>query len=375
MVQRLYLAGSALTSAVDHHALGETVETTNVCLSVDGQNMEIPFYAIADHPLHDNEQRLLAITEQVIHQAIKEAGWGDKQLSDCAVFIGSTSYSLYAAELLYQRTERHLLTESLGLTDLALLANHIQQLIPKAQLFTFNTACTSSANALLYAAKMIRAGVVRHALVIGLEFYNSITLLGFNALGLISKSKQMQPFGLNRDGLILGEACSAIALSGNKPNKPCVEFIHGATQGDNYSMTAANPDGSVIEQVIRQALNNAKIQADDIAAVKLHGTASLANDDAEFAGLQRIYGDDIPPACSLKPMLGHTLGACGSNELVLLQRYLLNKSWPIAADYPIDPALPVALNKPFSPTDNSYYLLNFFGFGGSNTALVVRQVS
>lgn len=375
MPQALYLAGSALASAADTDHLNGPVQTSTVRLTVGGEDMAIPFHAIAGFPLHDNEQRLLAITEQVIHQAIADAGWGDTELSDCAVFIGSTSYSLYAAELLYQQTEPSLLTSSLGLTDLALLANHIQRLIPQAQLFTFNTACTSSANALLYAAKMIRAGVVRHALVVGLEFYNSITLLGFNSLGLISKSKHMQPFGLNRDGLILGEACSAIALSGNKPNKPCLQFIHGASLGDNYSMTAANPDGSVIEQVIRQAINNAGIQPDNIAAIKLHGTASLANDDAEFSGLQRIYGEQIPPVCSLKPMLGHTLGACGSNELVLLQRYLLHKRWPKTVDYPIDPALPIGLDKPFTPSDNGYYLLNFFGFGGSNTALVVRQLS
>lgn len=375
MAQALYLAGSALLSAVDNNAFEQTVDATNVRLLMEGQQLDIPFYAIADHPLDDNEQRLLAISDQVINQAIAEAGWDDTQLEDCAVFIGSTSYSLYAAELLYQKTATDSLTESLGLTDLALLANHIQQRLAKAQVFTFNTACTSSANALLYAAKMIRAGVVRNALVVGLEFYNRITLLGFNSLGLISKTKKMQPFGLHRDGLILGEACSAIALSAEKPNKACLEFLHGATLGDNYSMTAANPDGSVIEQVIRQAISNANIQPEDIAAIKLHGTASLANDDAEFAGLQRIFGDNIPPACSLKPMLGHTLGACGSNELVLLQQYLLNQRWPVAGDYALDPALPVPLKAAFKPSDNQCYLLNFFGFGGSNTALVVRQVS
>lgn len=375
MPQKLYLAGSALASAVDLNNIHSPSPISNICLSLAEQQMTIPFRAIAGFSLDDNEQRLLDITEQVIHQAIADAGWDDSQLSDCAVFIGSTSYSLYAAELLYQKTAAHSLTQSLGLTDLALLANHIQQLVPKAQLFTFNTACTSSANALLYAAKMIRAGGVRHALVVGLEFYNRITLLGFQSLGLISKSQHMQPFGINRDGLILGEACSAIALSGDKPERPCLQFIHGATLNDNYSMTATNPDGSVIEQVIRQAISNAGIQPNDIAGIKLHGTASLANDDAEFSGMQRIYGQNIPAVCSLKPMLGHTLGACGSNELVLLQHYLCRDSWPKPVQYAIDPQLQVSLEKPFIPVDNNYYLLNFFGFGGSNTALVVQKIS
>lgn len=373
MPQPLYLVGSALASALDIDTPQPRAQQTLIPLPVLDQTLNVPFRAISGHPLHNNEARLQAITEQVVRKAIADAGWDEAQLQQCAVFIGSTSFSLYASELMYRKAILENPEPAPCLTSFAMLLDYVQQLLPAAQLFTFNTACTSSANAMLYAGKMIRTGAIRNALVIGLEFYNDITLLGFHSLGLISKSARMQPFGSQRDGLVLGEGCSAIALSADKPAKPCLQFSGGATLGDIYSMTAANPDGSSIEKVIRQAFRHSAIEACDIKGIKLHGTASLANDDAEFAGLSRIYGNSLPPVCALKPWLGHTLGACGSNELVLLMHYLKQNLWPQAADYPTDPQLDIGLHKTVSHIEDGYFLLNYFGFGGSNTALIIRK--
>lgn len=375
MALPLYLVGSALASALDNENIFAAPRLSHVPTSVLDQTLHIPFRPIFTHPLTGSSQRLQDITGSVLDKAIKDAGWCNAELKDCAVFIGSTSFSLYTAERLYSTAvEQGAQTDTI-LTAQSELANFIQQRLPQAQVFSFNTACTSSANAMIYAAKMIRSNRCKNALVIGLEFFNTITLMGFHSLGLISRSQAMQPFGSNRDGLILGEGCSAIALSATKPEKPALEFISGATLGDIHSMTAANPDGSSIEQVIRQALSAGNLSAEDIAGIKLHGTASLANDDAEFAGLTRIYGNNMPPVCALKPLLGHTLGACGSNELVLLQHYLLNDKWPNHCDYALDPNLDIGLNKAPNTSAAGFYLLNYFGFGGSNTALIIRKAA
>jgi 3-oxoacyl-[acyl-carrier-protein] synthase-1 len=81
-------------------------------------------------------------------------------------------------------------------------------------------------------------------------------------------------------------------------------------------MSAANPDGSTVAYVIEQALHRAGLPARDITAIKTHGTASLSNDEAEAAGMRRVFAQ-MPPLTALKPYLGHTLGACGLNELLL----------------------------------------------------------
>lgn len=377
MAHPVFIAGASLASALKDPADIYSGEQHLLALDVLEQAVDIPFLAIKGHPL-DDASRMQAITRQVLDEAIDEAGWRQAELDDCAVFIGSTSFSLYDTELLYQEVLDQNLGESpLTVTSYTMLPDYIQQhFTPRAQFFTYNTACTSSGNALLYAGKMIRSGRIRHAIVVGMEFFNQTTLLGFHALGLISKSAHMQPFGINRDGLALGEGCSAVLLSADKPaNGSHWQLSGGATLGDTHSMTAANPDGSSIERVIRQALKNAAVDADAIRAVKLHGTASLANDDVEYLGLERVYSDRIPPACVLKPAIGHTLGACGSNELVILMRYLQQGFLPgLARPYPLDDNLPVGISAENRAMQPGHFLLNFFGFGGNNTTLIISNL-
>jgi 3-oxoacyl-[acyl-carrier-protein] synthase I len=122
------------------------------------------------------------------------------------------------------------------------------------------------------------------------------------------------------------------------------------------------------------ALENAKLSPPDILAVKAHGTASLLNDEAEAAGLQRIFGDRIPPVVALKPFMGHTFGACGLAELV---------AFCAAAEAGFLPGTPgvspdagdlgVSLTQGPTPVGRGDFLLNYFGFGGNNTSLVVSN--
>src|SRR5690606_14559770 len=150
--------------------------------------------------------------------------------------------------------------------------------------YTYSTACTSSANAVLYAHRMLEAGVIDHALVVGLEHFNQMTVLGFHGLGLISPAGAMMPFSRGRDGLILGEGCGLILLSRSE-NEASLQICGGAIATDNHSLTAANVDGSSLAAVITQALSDSSITAETIIAIKAHGTASLMNDEAEAAGL------------------------------------------------------------------------------------------
>jgi 3-oxoacyl-[acyl-carrier-protein] synthase-1 len=99
----------------------------------------------------------------------------------------------------------------------------------------------------------------------------------------------------------------------------------------------------------------------------------LSNDEAESAGLGQVFGDSVPPIVALKPFIGHTLGACGINELILFMqsikhKKLINARSDIAAEYP----LRLAVNEDI-PTSEGHYLLNYFGFGGNNTALVIAD--
>lgn len=121
---------------------------------------------------------------------------------------------------------------------------------------------------------------------------------------------------------------------------------------------------------MQQALRSADCTAAQIDLVKLHGTATSANDEAEGNGMRLLYGERMPALSLLKPWLGHTLGACGLSESLLLLKALQLGPLP-PVDYAGEALLPFSAEAQ-SLTADSLLLANFFGFGGNNASLVLQ---
>jgi len=124
---------------------------------------------------------------------------------------------------------------------------------------------------------------------------------------------------------------------------------------------------------MRQALASAGLQPSAINALKVHGTASLLNDEAEAAGMQQVF-TQLPSLCALKPLIGHTLGACGLNELILFceaarMGFLIGTPGVCANKSDLG----IALNQYPTPLPAGNFMLNYFGFGGNNTSLIVTN--
>jgi 3-oxoacyl-[acyl-carrier-protein] synthase-1 len=100
----------------------------------------------------------------------------------------------------------------------------------------------------------------------------------------------------------------------------------------------------------------------------------LSNDEAEAAGMRRVFAQ-MPPLTALKPYLGHTLGACGLNELLLFcaaaEQGFLIATPGIGAG---DETLGVTLNQSSCELPRGNFMLNYFGFGGNNTSLIVSNL-
>lgn len=370
----IYIRGRALHCTLADHLLAASARKIQKKSYALSEELIFPYLAFAD----DSAADLFQCLHKVVGDVISDAKLTKSDLSRSAFFLGSTSFSLAINERAYRSAlQNNELSSAFSCGSYNAISEYLQeQFAPQASCFTFNTACTSSANAMIYAAEQIKHGEIDHAIIIGSEFYNETTALGFLSLDLLSK-QGMQPFGQERDGLILGEGCSAIVLSRENINNGAYsyKFLGGATAGDTYSMTSTKPDGSAIAMVIEQALSRANLVASDIDGIKLHGTASLANDDTEFAGLNKVF-DSIPACCALKPLIGHTLGACGSNELVLLLAYLDQDRLPglpelYVLDDMINPGL--LFENQLLSGGKQNFLLNYFGFGGNNTALVIQR--
>jgi 3-oxoacyl-[acyl-carrier-protein] synthase-1 len=343
-----------------------------VTRQVDGRVEAIPYKLLKGFPVDAASARLTSVVDAVVDEALGEAALSRSARRAMALFVGSSSFDISESESRYRdELARGSGALPLSSSSVANVAEGVRRRFDLAgEDFTFNTACTASANGLWYAARMIRSGVVAHALVLGVELLNDLTALGFLGLGLLSRST-MRPFDDRRDGLVLGEACSALVIGPGDSDR--FHFLSGANVCDTHSMVAAHPGGSTIAAVMHEALTGAKLAAGDITAVKAHGTANPANDDAEAAGLTSVFAP-LPPICALKPHLGHTLGASGLTELVLFYRAL--ESGFLAATPGIGGRAAtggVSLNQVEQPMSRGCFMLNSFGFGGSNTSLLIGR--
>lgn len=293
-------------------------------------------------------------------------GDSTQALDDCLLIVASTGLDIAELETVIGAARGFRIEHS---TPLDALSSELRRRWGFADAFTLNTACTSAANGLIYGARLIAGKQFERVLVLAFETPSALAMQGFGALDLTSPSGHYRPFHPERDGLILGETY-ACALLGLEPGAaPLARLLGGFSACDTSSLTGTREDGSHIDAVMRAALRSAGRDAGEIDLVKLHGTATTANDIAESNGMRNLFGDSMSALCALKPWLGHTLGACGLSETLLLIEALRQGQLP-AVDYAAEAILPLAA-KPFGRVDD-LLLANFFGFGGNNASLVLQ---
>ncbi len=231
--------------------------------------------------------------------------------------------------------------------------------------YIFNTACTSSLNALLSAQALLRSGEVDEVLVLGIELDNRLTLGGFAALQLLSTTGS-KPFGMHRDGLVLGEAVAALRLSAREPAS--WKMLGGANVVDGEQPTGASI--AAVSAMCARALADSGVQAKEVDLIKVQAAGSPGNDAVEAAGLRDAF-QKVPPLVSLKALMGHTMGASGAAEIALLTACLEHGGWPQYADT-VDPALGVELAADM-PEAVRRVMFTILGFGGSHASVVLER--
>ena len=337
-----------------------------------GDEFTAPVYAIPDDQSLDDPLRAVGLIEAVVKEAVAAATLTDAELRSLPLFIGSSAYSLDRDAI---RADVGSAFSAIGVDPVVAhqqITLIVQRLIGSAgRSFAFQTACTSSANALMSAARMIQLGWYKHALVVGVEIANLATVAGFGSLQLIAS--ELKPFDRNRQGIVLGEGIGAVVLSAVDRDDGAGLFIRGGgTNIDTYRVTMSNPDGVVTATLTQQVMQRAGISRSQIAGIKAHGTGSPMNDSSEAAVVRGVF-DNPPPICALKSYLGHTLGACGVNELVLLGAALNAGVFPATPGFDeADPALGLEPTRMASAARDGHYLLNYFGFGGHNSVLLAE---
>jgi 3-oxoacyl-[acyl-carrier-protein] synthase-1 len=244
---------------------------------------------------------------------------------------------------------------------------------------TISTACSSSANALMYGARLIKQGLAHRVICGGTEALTCFTLNGFNSLKNIDK-QPCRPFDHNRNGLNLGEGAAYLVLeSGSlarRNNSRILAELSGyCNSNEAFHPTAPSPEGDGAYTAMKEALAMSGRGTGGVQYVNVHGTATWPNDLSEGKALQRLFGDQVPPFSSTKPFTGHTLAAAGAIEAIYsvlaIQHQLVFPNLNFSdkmEELAITPETRLLEQHPVETV-----ISNSFGFGGNNASLVISK--
>ena len=354
----VYVEGYALCSALGDSAKSSMQGLKKSLVEPTLLQDDNKYFYMKNPPTNDYYD----IMEHVARVAIEDANLTQDDIRNLGLFIGTSSAKLPLNEN-FLREGKALLEEVNSSEISAILSERL-----KIQSFNtlISTACTSSANALVQAKEMIESRLIDKALVLGIELYNELSIKGFDSFLLLSKDT-IRPFDKNRDGVILGEGVSAVVLGKEKSE---FELSAGTIMLDTSSITSPSVDALV--RVMKQSMKEANIEPKDISLIKAHATATIHNDAVEADAINQLFLNP-PKVLSFKPYIGHTMGACGTNELVLLMQTLKENFVPKTPNFEeFDSEHPLQPTVTSSDATYGYSLLNYLGFGGNNCCLILK---
>lgn len=257
--------------------------------------------------------------------------------------------------------------------------------------YTTVSACASSANSMIDAINTIRLGHCDVVITGGSEAAVTIAGMGgFNAMHAMSTRNESpetasRPFDANRDGFVLGEGAGSIVLEEYEHAKArgakiYAEVVGGGLSSDAYHMTAPHPDGIGVVAVMKNCLENAGLNPEDVDHINTHGTSTPLGDVAELKAISEVFGSHAKNINinSTKSMTGHLLGAAGAIEAIASILALENGIIPptinhSTVDENIDPELNLTLNKA-QKRDIKVAMSNTFGFGGHNACVLFKKI-
>ncbi len=249
-------------------------------------------------------------------------------------------------------------------------------------------ACVSSSQAIGEAAEAIRRGEADAMLAGGAHsMIHPLGVTGFLNLSVLSLSneegpKAMRPFDRGRNGFVIGEGGGIVVLEELEHARRRGADIWGELTGfgsaqDAFRLTDADPEARGVSSCVRQALDNARLNPDDIDYVNAHGTSTKINDKIETLAIKRVFGRRAYrlPVSSTKSMTGHFTTACGAIETIISLMAIRTGVVPPTINYETpdpDCDLDYVPNQA-REVPCKHVLSNNLGFGGQNVALVVSR--
>ncbi|MBS1689539.1 MAG: beta-ketoacyl synthase [Bacteroidetes bacterium] len=285
----------------------------------------------------------------------------DIDLSKTVVILSTTKGNI---ELLGQiPDERTLLNNSADI-----IAKHLG-IVTKPSVVSH--ACVSGVVAQLYALRLLQAGRYINAIVIGCDRFSKFVLSGFQSFLAIS-DEPCRPFDEARKGITLGEAAATVILS-TRADEPLAQLCAAATSNDANHISGPSRTGEELALAISRTLAQAGVVADDINMISAHGTATGYNDEMESKAFA-LSGLLACPVHSFKGYVGHTLGAAGVLETVVLIESLRHQQLiPSLGFEKLGVSQPLNITTQLQSANIKYALKTASGFGGCNAAMIWKR--
>jgi len=320
-----------------------------------------------------------------VKEAIQSAGLTDREIKNSGLISATSGGGIRELEKYYSQlidlNQRGSFEE---FVDTGNPGEHTERIAEhfniRKYIGTISTACSSSANAIMLGAQLIKNKIVERVICGGTEALSKFTINGFNAL-MILDTQHCRPFDATRKGLNLGEGAAYVVLESEQAailagRKPFAELLGYANANDAFHQTASSPDGMGAYRAMHGAVQSSGITPDKIDYVNAHGTATENNDLSEGLAMQKLFDGKVPTFSSTKPYTGHTLAAAGSVEAVFCLMSMKhgfifpNLNYKVPMDeLRIRPEVTLQKGK-----NLKYVLSNSFGFGGNTSSLLFGAV-
>ena len=270
---------------------------------------------------------------------------------------GNINHLSADAPLPYLSTLAHKIATQLGVTS---------------QPIVLSNACVSGAMALSVADSLLKTDHYDSALVLAGDEISEFVLSGFQSFQAMSP-KPCKPYDATRDGITLGEAAAVVYVS-NEAQGAKAQLLGSSSINDANHISGPSRTGEGLYLSVQNALDEAKIDPKQIDLINAHGTGTLYNDEMESIAFMRANLLSAP-LNSYKGYFGHTLGTSGLLEILLTIELAHYKTLLKSLNFEtLGVSHPINVLRETQHKEVNYILKTASGFGGSNTALVIKQL-
>jgi 3-oxoacyl-[acyl-carrier-protein] synthase-1 len=249
--------------------------------------------------------------------------------------------------------------------------------------FSVSAACASGSHAIGLGYTFIRNGMQDCVICGGAQEVNVYSMGNFDAIAAFSvresdPTKASRPFDRDRDGLVPSGGAATVILESLESAQRRGAKILGEVIGYGFSSNGAHISNPTIDGPVRSlqiALQDSGLQARDIEYINAHATSTQAGDASEAAALDLVFGESKPYISSTKSMTGHECWMAGASEIVYSMLMMQNGfiAPNINLENPDGAAARLNITNSTINKDFNIFLSNSFGFGGTNSSLIVRK--